>query len=386
VDAHQVFYTADRAEGDAARSDALPDVLDTMAEWMKGNGYETLGLQTNANLTAELGFSQGFDNYLFENCARADWVTGRATERLKNLKKPFFLYMHFMDPHAPFDPPDTHREVFGPLPAISPEEQAIVDQSIPYVLDVAYDTMGLVAQRRFPALSPEGRETIWTRYDADCRYMDDELDKFLAMMRAEYPNTLFVVLADHGEEFWEHNSLGHGHTVYQEQIAVPFFIHGPGIQPGEVTQPAGTIHLLPTLAAYLKYAPQPNWQGRNLLAGLDPDAPAFTTTHGAFPRVKIHKEAVRVGSMKLIFQPETGDEKLYDLASDPGETADLAAAQPETVARLRALLTQHLKDNYSHRKGKRNEVRLSPEVLEQLRLNGYGGQDEPAADGDKAAP
>ncbi|MDQ1257256.1 MAG: Sulfatase protein [Candidatus Hydrogenedentes bacterium] len=375
VDAHQVFYVAGRSKEDEQTADALPDALETIAEWMKKGGYATLGIQTNANLTAELGFAQGFDEYLFENDAKADWVTDRASERLAGLKQPYFLYAHFMDSHAPYDPPEAYRTTFGPLPAISAEEQAVVDQSLPYVLDMFYHTVGALDVRKFATLSPEGRETLAIRYDAACRFMDDQLTELLARIERETPNTLVVILADHGEEFWEHGSLGHGGSLYEEQIAVPFFIHGPGIQPRQEANPVSTVHLLPTLAAYLKRPPEPNWQGQDLLKGYAPDMPVFAKRPASAPLEHLCMEMARVGTMKLIVHPATGQEELFDLAADPRETNNLAAAQPDATARMRSLLTQHLKDNRNHRQGGRSEVRLSPELREQQRRIGYGKQE-----------
>ncbi|MDQ1257254.1 MAG: hypothetical protein QG656_1857, partial [Candidatus Hydrogenedentes bacterium] len=333
----------------------------TMAEWMKEGGFSTLGIQTNSHLVKELGFTRGFDDYCYEHLAGADWVTARAVERLAGLKRPFFLYMHFMDAHSPANPPDAYREFFGPLPALSPEEQAAIPKVFPALLAIQ---------------SGEGRETLRILYDAECRFMDDELGKFLTRLETEAPGTLVIVLADHGEEFWDHGTVGHGNTLFQEQIAVPFFLHGPGIVPNEVADPVSTIHLLPMLAAYLGRSPEAAWQGRNLLGVPAPDAPVFASTYGFTPSKHSHVEMVRTGPAKFFFKPSMEMDSLFDLTADPGEKADLASGQPETVARMRALLTGQLKDNYARRPGKRNAVELPPELREQQIKIGYGANDE----------
>jgi arylsulfatase A-like enzyme len=376
-DAHQVYYAADDSNPDQLLADALPAYLETMASFLKKAGYSTSIIVTNGNLVTELGFAQGFDHYAFQNNATADWVTDLAIKEGRELKEPFFLYAHYMEPHAPYDPPERYRTVFGPLPELSPAEQDVVGHSMDYLIDQAEHFWGVRETRRWPDLSPQGRETLRILYDGDCRFMDDKLAELFAFLDTERENTLIIVVADHGEEFWERGSMGHGSSVYQEQIAVPFFIHGPGIPARVCDTPVETLHILPTVAAYLGIEASPVWQGRSLLTDRAESQPVYSTTYGDSPRMKIHTSAVIVGSSKLIVNSRRDAPELYNLAADPQERRDLAATYPEKVAEMRRLLEEHLRENLRHRKavGLPQTVSLPRELQEQLEAIGYVGTD-----------
>lgn len=381
VDTHQVFYSADFGQGDTTTSDALPASIETIASYLKRAGYSSVGIQTNANLTEALGFAQGFDVYLFQNAADADWVTALAIEEVRKRTRPFFLYAHYMEPHAPYDPPERYRALFGPLEPLSPAEQRAVSQSLPYLLDKAYHELGIRDERRFQELSPQGRERLRLLYDAECRFMDDELAKLCAFLESEHENTLLIIVADHGEEFWEHGSMGHGQTMYQEQLAVPFLIQGPGIVPQTRHEPVNTIHILPTVAAYLGLEPKPSWQGQDLLAHLDiqQDSPVFSNTYGSFPRVNVAVEMVMQGDTKLILDGAAGAVELYNLAADPRERRNVAPQRPDTVQEMSRWLAEHRKTNLRHHAatGIPATVHPPPSLLEQLEALGYLDADRP---------
>ncbi len=206
--------------------------------------------------------------------------------------------------------------------------------------------------------------------------------KLVEFICTERENTLVIVLADHGEEFWEHGSMGHGQTMYQEQLAVPFFIHGPGINPQTSHSLIETLHVLPTVAAYLGLKPNPDWQGYDLLAQLDSeqDGPVFSNTYASFPRSNVQTEMVLVGDTKLIIKHASDEIELYNLAEDPDETDNIAEQHRDTVRRMHALLDKHRKANlrYCAGKGMPEPVGLPPLILEQLGALGYLGNGEGA--------
>ena len=405
VDAHQVYYSMDPARPEAPTGHALPGVLETMATYFREAGYSTAGIQTNGNLVERLGFAEGFDRYLFQNDADADWVTGLALEQLDDLRAPFFLYVHYMDPHALYSPPEPYRTLFGPLPELTAAEEATVGRSIDYLLDQVEHRLGARAGRKFSPLSPEGRDTLRILYDAECRFMDDKLAKLFEHLDSTTPNTLMVVLADHGEEFWEHGSMGHGQTMYQEQLAVPLFFHGPGLEPRADARPVETLHILPTMAAFAGLGPRPQWQGYDLLSGEDqglqplvrgsqgvatpcPETrPVFSNTYASYPRMNVHTEMVLNGDLKLIRNHVSDAIELYDLAEDPLETTNIAPQRPDAAAHMRLLLDEHRATNVRHTGGrvKPESVQLPPDLVEQLKALGYFPADEDG-DAQPAAP
>ena len=116
-----------------AESDAIPDSLMTLATYLKSSGYQTAAIQTNPNLGENFGFHQGFDTYFFSPypAFTGDKVTKKALVTLDELKPPFFFYVHYMDPHAPYNPPEPHRTAFGPEPALPESDQNLLGQNYP---------------------------------------------------------------------------------------------------------------------------------------------------------------------------------------------------------------------------------------------------------------
>ncbi len=331
VEAHEV----------STPSDALPATIETMASFLKTVGYSTMGVQTNGNLTHELGFGQGFDEYGYYGSpeASAEQVTNAALQQVQRHTQPFFLYAHYMDPHVPYLPPQQYRSLFGyPAAGLSTLEQGYAEDFIPYTLDQVDFTLGIKPVREFPELSAIGKDSVETLYDGEARYADAEIGGLIDTLLAQYPNTFVIVLADHGEHFWEHGLLGHGLSLYEPELRVPLFIKGPGLAQASIATNVSTVDVLPTVAALLGLSARPAWQGRSLLATRNPLDPVFSYTRGARSPRDMDFEAVREGSMKLIHNRRTDAVALYDIVADPLETTNLAVTYPELVIHLRALL------------------------------------------------
>nr|MDP9121691.1 sulfatase-like hydrolase/transferase [Acidobacteriota bacterium] len=212
--------------------------------------------------------------------------------------------------------------------------------------------LGCLGDRKpdFPAAVPAAADRAWLAglYRAELAYTDRQLGRLLAGLTqlGLDRNTVVAIVSDHGEEFWtrldEERSLGyeangdHGHTLYQELLRVPAMIRVPGLRPRVIRDPAGMADLFPTLLRLAGVEP-PESQGRDLTPLLD-GHPAVRATfiadvilHGA------SRWAVRRGPWKLIVPRAPGlPLELYDLIADPGESRNLAAAQPRLVATLRA--------------------------------------------------
>jgi arylsulfatase A-like enzyme len=366
VDTHQVYYG----------SDALPPARESMAAFLKKAGYNTFGVHPNGNLTRELGYAQGFDQYEYLPDAKVDVITSRALEWLQNLPEPFFLYVHYLAPHLPYVSPDFYHTLLGfPPPGLDPAERAIAEDFMDYFWDFIEYKMGTKTEMKFAPLSPLGKEAVRMLYEAKIRYADDEVSKFLDALHAKYPNTLLIVIADHGEHLWDHDYLGHGLTMYEEELRVPFFMKCPGLEPRTVDGNVNTIDILPTVAALLGIPPNPVWQGQNLFAPRETLAPVFSHTHGPREKPKVDSEMVRVGSMKLIRNLTAGTTELYDVDADPHEKADLAPQRPKQVEQLAALLDAHDRENVRARgRVQQQSVAVSEETRRQLHDIGYDSE------------
>lgn len=374
VDTHKVYWSEENEDPEHPTTNQLAETFETMAEFLAKHGYDTWAMQTNANLHPALGFAQGFrpDHYRYANGAPGEQVTTNALEALRSLRGPFFLYAHYMDPHAPYSAPEKYRGFFGPPPSLTPEEQDILEhRQMDYLLEQVNLVLGLQTAPRLPQLSPAGEEQMRCRYDEDVRSMDDQIARLVKAVRADHPNTLFVVLADHGEEFWERRGMGHGTTLYQEQAHVPFMIFGPGLAPREVPDRINTIDMLPTLAGLLHFAPNAAWQGHDLFAA--PSQPIFSRTRGSWPRLGVDLEMVVEGNLKLIRDLPHNRLLLFDLAADPEEKNNLAGERPQDAARMAQLLDGHRARNLNHSAGAavQQSVDLPPEIRQQQHDIGY---------------
>jgi arylsulfatase A-like enzyme len=200
--AHKTYTTAanivdtmdGRVDGALGATDVLPENVTTLAEALKARGYETAALTTNPFLIADFGFAQGFDRFEFvsgEGFAAAPDVLARAVQIVDGQEEPLFLWVHLMEPHSPYSP------------AISFEHE-LPRLSMPRVMPESFTIPGYLA----PGGSRDAR-FYETMYDREIRNVDAALGPFLGALREKpvWRDTVLVLTADHGEEFFEHGGL-----------------------------------------------------------------------------------------------------------------------------------------------------------------------------------
>ncbi|MFO0417121.1 MAG: sulfatase [Pseudomonadota bacterium] len=214
----------------------LADSLDTMPEIFKGLGYKTAAVSPNPWITKEFGYAQGFDQFYFLEKKPASKIIESARKIFDGWAKdggkdPFFLYLHFLDPHDPYEP----------LPG--------------------YDTKFTGNLTRSPfSYSPEMQRDI-NLYDGEINYLDTELGKLFEMLRERklYDDLVIVIVSDHGEQFMEHGEVRHGRLLYNEEVHVPLMLKtGRAEDRGRVIDhTVSTVDILPTLLDLLgKERPQ----------------------------------------------------------------------------------------------------------------------------------
>ncbi len=317
----------------------LPSAVQTLAEVLRDAGYRTGGWSANAHVTAATGFDQGFERFEFlDELARAEalgrralaWLdeSARASSGLDRTQAPpFFLYVHAIDPHAPYEPPEDLRRRFAPnVPAGSGSLGQV--EAVYRALDRKHpEAKALLA--RMPPL-----------YDAEIAGIDrsfgallDELDR-----RGELRHTLVVVISDHGEEFGEHGGLGHGKTLYREVLDVPWIVRLPGQSAGRrIAAPAAHLDVMPTILAALGIPAGADLYGVDRLAPEAREGPRFS---------HLDYEGRQGGSVELgnwhLIEPWSRKfsraGKLFNLAADREEARDLAAKNPVRAGYLRSLL------------------------------------------------
>ncbi|HOV74067.1 MAG TPA: sulfatase [Candidatus Hydrogenedentes bacterium] len=375
VDTHQVYFGPDaRHPENGGPNDRLPAACETLATYLKKAGYATSAVQTNVNCAASLGFAEGFDRYEELGPVPANTVTDHALRQVGESNAPFFLYVHYLDPHIPYEPPEAYRKIFGFPPPLPAEELKTVTDFMDYFWDHIDHLIGNTDRRAFTELSDAAKDAVRTLYDGESRFLDDELARLLEGIRARQPNTVIVITSDHGEHFWEHGRLGHGLTEYREELDVPLILSGPGQIPKTIDILAETVDIAPTIAALLHLKPNPRWQGVNVFSRPE-DRPAFSLTNGCWPAAKTELAAVMLGSLKLIADRRTGLVELYDIAEDPRETRNIASDRPEDAEKLKDLLAKHrnaaMQARVAGPSAPPAAAPLDPAIAEQLKALGY---------------
>jgi arylsulfatase A-like enzyme len=329
-DEHGVIHSARIEDPEHPISDKLAESWETIAEHAVAAGCTPWAFQTNPNLAPALGFAQGFagDHYRFYAGASAADVTRLALEVLPSLPAPFFLYAHYMDPHAPYRPPADLMEALGPLPAY---DQALLDDDVrfmDYYLDQVYTAIGLQPAHTIPDLSPQGKEAVRHRYDLECLAADRAVATLITTIKASHPDTIFVILSDHGEEFWERGGMGHGTTLHREQVQVPLIIVGPPLAEPPSMGPISTIAVYGYLLQQLAGVP----------ATRVTDLPVLAYTQGPWPGLGIEQRAIFQDGYVLIEDIARMRTALYHPNTDPDERSDRTATNADRVAQLQTLL------------------------------------------------
>jgi hypothetical protein len=162
-----------------------------------------------------------------------------------------------------------------------------------------------------------------------------------------YERTIVVVIADHGEELFDHGFNGHGHTVYDELLKVPFVIRFPGGRPRtRIDAQVRAMDLFPTVLDALGLPIPPNLQGVSRMPLLRGDpVPAAPTTEIALSEYVFlppEQKSVRQRGLKLVYTPVKNEERAFDLVADPREQTDVAKARSGDLAPLRVVLEREV--------------------------------------------
>jgi arylsulfatase A-like enzyme len=343
----------------------------TLAEILSEAGYRCAGFTANLNVSKRFGFSQGFERYELLNWkkkaqeinrAALDWIEGWRAEA--DPRPPFCLYLHYFDPHSPYDAPAPFVKKF-----VSPDYRGRVTGSHRQLDEV-------VAGR----LELDDADLLQLRalYDAEIRYLDSQLGVLLVALETQglLDESLIVFVSDHGEEFLDHGSALHGYTLYEEQLRIPLMIRHPEIPARRVSRLSRQVDVLPTVLELLGIPIPGSLQGESLVAAMkgemDPDvedeAPVFA--EGSLRAVKtVALDSYTRGDWKLIETrvPEAR-RQLFNLRDDPRERHDRFASEPEVAERMGAEL-QRFRDALPI--GHSEAVQLTEEEIRELQSLGY---------------
>ena len=268
----------------------------------------------------------------------------------------FFLWLHYSDPHPPYDAPGARH-----LDATRVPDPGRISRGRPY---------------RYGWGEIDSLEEIYARYDAEIEYTDRWLGEVMAALdrTGMRERTLIVLTADNGECLWEHGLPGHGDSVFESEIRVPLIVLGPaGLPRGlRIERPVETVDIFPTVLDLLEIAPGGAVQGRSLL-GLIQGEPG-PESRAAFcetlwpPTPEARRKGIRAGGWKYVTDPAGSPGALYDLASDPHELRDVAAKRPG-IAEALAVRLEALRTRLGDTSGELPE--MSDEVKARLKALGY---------------
>jgi arylsulfatase A-like enzyme/Flp pilus assembly protein TadD len=328
----------------------LSDEEVTLAEVLQQRGYHTGAFIGAFVLDSGFGLAQGFEVYddelpagrgtaVLEYAERgAGEVSGRAAVWLSRVKTPFFAWVHFFDPHRPYNPP------------------------------APYDAM-------FPG-SP---------YQGEIAYVDAELGRLLDVLRRRElrEECLVVVLSDHGEGLGQHGELTHGLFVYEPTMRVPLVMSGPGLPGGLVV--ASRVRLVDVVPTVLELLGIP-WPGTpdgfSVLPLLLDGGEGYPSYGESFyPFVSLGwspLRAVRAGRFTYIEAPTP---ELYDTAKDPQEAENLAGVLPDKLQEMAALL-----DSLAGPLNLGAPPAVSPDAARKLQALGYLSGGASKAPGDLRDP
>ncbi len=337
----------------------LSEKQTTLAEILASHGYSCYGIVTNVNVSPRFGFGQGFASYT--SLRRSSKIDIKDLE----IAPPFFLYLHYMEPHSPYNAPEPFRDIWT-----DPDYQGPVTGRHRQ-LD------RIVAGELVP--DAEDQSQLTALYDQEIRHFDEQFANLLETLesRALLDNTILAITADHGEELFDHGSVLHGYTLYQEQLHVPFILRDPSIEkPARVSTITRQVDVLPTLLELMGVSYEGTLQGRSLvpLMSGEADDPAGGES-GVFAQARLNavktvkSRSLSADGWKLIVTdlPEPGHE-LYHIATDPEEQHNLATSNAAMTRKMRRRLHNLVR---SLPLATEEQVDLTDQEKEELRSLGY---------------
>jgi arylsulfatase A-like enzyme len=350
-----------------------PDVI-TLPAVFRRRGWRTHAIANVAFLSGSFGVTRDFESTdLVAPTSNLEMRTAATTTQAaldwldQRGPRPFFLFVHYFDPHAVYAPPSPFRKRFAPG-----EEDSFVFGTRKQMMDLRAGRLNV------PASVIRRAERL---YDGEVAYMDAQIGRLLDGLAARglEENTVVLMTADHGEEFLDHGGYEHGHTLYRELIHVPLILRYPGhVKPGVCAATVAHVDLAPTLCELADIAPPEQFLGRSLLASAaeasqaDPrSTPRCILAHGNMWGEPL--TSWRQGDFQLIVGAG-GRVELYDLGSDPLQRRDLAQEMPSKVIELRQGLERVQVALDALHRGQ--TLDLAPEELESLKEFGYVGGEQ----------
>jgi len=315
----------------------LSDEAKTLAEYLRDAGYATACFTANPNNSRAIGDDQGYDEFfeLWTEVPRTvsrtpGYLTRRALEWLAGFDeaKPLHLQLHFIPPHAPYEP--------------APEFDVFTEPTYDGWCDGSQRTLRWI-DKAYRVANDADLAQITALYDGNLRAVDASVAQVLDALRSRerWRDTVVLVTSDHGEAFFEHRRLMHNNTVYDEMLRVPFILRMPGgrLPDGvDLDRLATLADLTPTLLAAASVQPPATLDGADLLQPGAANEARYVIARTAH---RYPLRALRTPRWKLILT-SSGQAQLFDMASDPGEHHNVGFDNLPMLVGLGQRLTRRL--------------------------------------------
>jgi arylsulfatase A-like enzyme len=400
LESHMSLFTSmlPTAHGCYKSTHRLNPNIPTIASALRDKGFLTAGFVGNGFIASPFGFDQGFDRY-DDGVARADNVkidTARTFERAleflgKNADRDTFTFVHTYEIHTPYAPSAESLKLF---------DDPAYDHRVGNVVTFFPDAVKLFADANDLA-RPEDVKHVVALYDGGIRDADAYVGKLLDGIAARHlvDSTLFVLLADHGEELMEHGTLAnHGRSLYEELVHVPLIVRGPDLPSGKVVK--GVVSHLdvgPTILEWVDLVSPRSFTGRSLLdamhTGTSPNELVVSEDLTQFRRSSVRRATtkyVRTRNVEFdrfnqliknfpkyraVLEPlylRPKGEEFYDLVNDPNEQNDLAMQRQPSCDTDLSLVNQSLSRNWTARRAFGGSGHAEPTGADMKRLAAMG--------------
>lgn len=323
---------------------SLPTTHKTLAEKIRGVGYRTYGFAANINIGEEIGFSRGFDVFEKKVKAPAEYFREKLEamrDEIVGPESPYFLYLHLNDAHSPYD-----------------------------------------IRQPYYRGSSDKRKDMAARYRSEIGFIDAHLEKIFALF-GEEEETVYVILSDHGEEFWDHGGTEHGPQLFRELHHILLMIKAPGAKPQRIAQNTSILDVYPTIVDIVGEQCPQNLEGISLAPLLahsndNNELVQRLSNRTLFGhRVFSSKREVSVwaavsGRWRLI-DWWGGRRKLYDEENDPANLFNLATSKSEVTSAMNTRLDAFKKKMEEEflDAGDDGEITMDESLLERLKSMGY---------------
>jgi arylsulfatase A-like enzyme len=386
--AHGAHYSKN-----APNAKPLSDKFITLAEVLSEKGYITMGVVSDfVYLSRNFHMDQGFQYFdsrmpahffrktqpfyirnlmrhflalifsthdyhvLYRRAEEINSAVFNLLDRVKGVKKPFFLFINYMDAHRPNIPPPPFDTLYpGKSEAVETDQNNLMSREI------------MRSERNITA---EERNHLISQYDGGINYIDFHIGELIARLKEQglYENTLIIITSDHGEAFGERNLMEHGVSVYQDQIYIPLIIKYPNDNDERVINDlVSSVDIMPTILDVTGFEISKGIQGVSLLKlGTVKTRSVISESFSDYGLLDLHVRPPRVeraifsGPYKFI-SSTAGKKELYDLSRDPSEKENLYRPDDTVSGELELRLSQwlHSVAGQSSSSGKADEASLA---------------------------